>query len=313
MKKLLLFCSLLTATFTPLIAQNVGTKLIREDRIWLYRGYVHGSPQFGYEYQMRFEGTTEINGILYHNLKTENGKGYIYNGPGSEVETVEIPDCISFLIREENGKIYRHAPIGDEAMNNLVIWQNGESEGLLYDFNAETGEYIDIVESQGNIITGYISSTNTVQINGEDCKQYTMQLREAIDYTVIEGIGNISRGCLPYFDTDMIAGSLFPYILPKPCTGQMLSKVYDLNKNVIYENEEGIEWPWEINSVEPTNLDSRTYYSNGSVVAEGMGIAVYDMAGKRVAQGHGSLSTASLQPGVYIVKAGASTLKITVK
>ena len=55
MKKLLLFCSLLTATFTPLIAQNVGTKLIREDRIWLYRGYVHGSPQFGYEYQMRFE------------------------------------------------------------------------------------------------------------------------------------------------------------------------------------------------------------------------------------------------------------------
>lgn len=44
-----------------------------------------------------------------------------------------------------------------------------------------------------------------------------------------------------------------------------------------------------------------------------MGIAVYDMAGKRVAQGHGSLSTASLQPGVYIVKAGASTLKITVK
>ena len=138
MKKLLLFCSLLTATFTPLIAQNVGTKLIREDRIWLYRGYVHGSPQFGYEYQMRFEGTTEINGILYHNLKTENGKGYIYNGPGSEVETVEIPDCISFLIREENGKIYRHAPIGDEAMNNLVIWQNGESEGLLYDFMPET-------------------------------------------------------------------------------------------------------------------------------------------------------------------------------
>lgn len=60
-------------------------------------------------------------------------------------------------------------------------------------------------------------------------------------------------------------------------------------------------------------IPNSRYYSNGSVVAEGMGIAVYDMAGKRVAQGHGSLSTASLQPGVYIVKAGASTLKITVK
>ena len=317
MKKLLLFCSLLTATFTPIIAQNVGTKLIREDRIWQYRGLAGaGHADYGYEYMMKFDGTTEIDGVVYHKLKTFDGAGYRWNGPSSDAVRYEISDAATFLLREENGKVFRHAPLEEYSLSN-VMWAIEENEALIYDFNVEDEDSMTIVDSEGGLIEGIVTHTSSMTVNNDECKSYNLKFDNPdFEYTVIEGIGNINSGCLPYFDIDRISGGSNPSFVPAPCHDQSLSKVFDADGNIIYVNENGIDsWPWELNSVDSIKQGvHEIIYSEAVVtVADGAGIAVYDMAGKRVAQGHGPLSTASLLPGVYIVKAGASTLKITVK
>ncbi len=309
----------ITGTILLFLPSNVFAKalLIDEDRVWLYRVCCAGGPWEGYEFQMKFDGVTKIDGKTYHNLKTINGRGFLYEGPSSQPEVVDIPDGLTFLLREEDGRVYRHAPIEDTNENGPIFWDADESEALLYDFNAMEGDLLTVIDSWGSMVSGSVTDTSVMQIGGEDCRSYVMTLGSSgVDVTVIEGIGNISYGCLPYLDTDMAASGAISGYIPEPCRGSMLSKVFDASGNVIFENENGIpSWPWEETSVVAIGSNSSSvYYSAGIVrAADGAEVAVYDMAGKRVAQGRGSLSTASLQPGVYIVKAAAAAIKITVK
>lgn len=54
--------------------------------------------------------------------------------------------------------------------------------------------------------------------------------------------------------------------------------------------------------------------ANGVITSSVAGIAVYDAAGHKVASSESTeLPTGGLQPGVYIVSAGGSSLKIAVK
>lgn len=54
-------------------------------------------------------------------------------------------------------------------------------------------------------------------------------------------------------------------------------------------------------------------YDGETISAAGRDITVYSIAGVTAASGHGSVATANLAPGIYIVNAGESTKKIAVK
>lgn len=91
----------------------------------------------------------------------------------------------------------------------------------------------------------------------------------------------------------------------------VLRNVKDRSGNIVFEGDAFKLTTDGIGKV--FGNESTLSYINGMITADSADIMVYDMAGKRVAQGRGSLSTASLQPGAYIVKAAANALKITVK
>lgn len=54
-------------------------------------------------------------------------------------------------------------------------------------------------------------------------------------------------------------------------------------------------------------------YNGNAVIAEGEDIVLYDIAGKKIASAHGTLSTAGIAPGIYIATADKKTLKITIR
>ena len=97
-----------------------------------------------------------------------------------------------------------------------------------------------------------------------------------------------------------------------PCTVALLESLTFNNIYPFYTREDFSSAVNGVHGVKSQKTDIS--YSGGVVIAaDGAEVAVYDMAGKRLAQGRGSLSTDNLQPGVYIVKAAAAALKITVK
>lgn len=64
-----------------------------------------------------------------------------------------------------------------------------------------------------------------------------------------------------------------------------------------------------IDNVKKANSTSYRFDGN-SFEADGMQISVYNMAGKQVTAGKDAVSLKSLQPGVYVVKAGKQSIKI---
>lgn len=65
-------------------------------------------------------------------------------------------------------------------------------------------------------------------------------------------------------------------------------------------------------SIDEIGVSSITFDGN-AVIAEGMDIVLYDIAGKKIASAHGTLSTAGIEPGVYVATAGNATLKIAIR
>ena len=131
MKKLLLIISLVIS-----LAAQAYEPLIREGRIWSYDRVRVWDAFPNADVEVTFLGTTEINGIVYHNLVGINH-----------------PDAVISLMREENHKVYRY--IAD----NSYIWEQWQNfmgeegiaryneennchagEILLYDFDCVSGK-----------------------------------------------------------------------------------------------------------------------------------------------------------------------------
>ena len=292
MKKFLLWAVALIPI--PALAQTGST--VREDRIWNYT-LIHSlnfegtststSPNPGFH----FEGTEDVNGKTYMAFRDRHGE-------------------ILALMRQEGNKVYTpvmYKDIWPENIVNEVGYDNLPDEALLYDFDAQPGETYYCASYLSEITLVTVIESYKIEVNGEEYTvqrlEYDWQSGYQNQFTVVEGIGPSEWYLSMPLRSPLVTG-LQTYL--------KIATVSDLYGNVVFSKDDYPTFNTDgIDSV--TDSDSPVTYSNGSVVAEGMGIAVYDMAGKRVAQGYGSLSTASLQPGVYIVKAGASTLKITVK
>ncbi len=277
MRKLLL-TALLLGSVSGALAQTGS--LVREDRVWNYSSEYYWEWNGKYDYKMRFDGVKETDGQTYHKLIVYDGhlSWCDYPDPTPIVTEIETPE--TYLMREEDGKVYLHKDGG-----NNIYWGDFDGhEALLYNFNMEYGSEMEIITAYG-LTSGTVTSTEDVMVDGENCKLYDMYLPEwGTSYTVVEGLGNITWGNLSSFEVDLGTG------------GQSrisLEMVTDLEGNLIYQsnpNDSG-----EFNSVAQTVSPSGITY-DGSMVSSVNGecISLYTLSGKVVATGIGKVSTLGL-------------------
>lgn len=141
MKKItLLLLGLLMITSVSALA-NEYVPLVREGVVWEYVGYYHAWPETGYEkvqlYTLEFNGTTIIDGLLYHNIYRT-----YYDQQGNAKEPY-----LAAYVREE-GKVVTaiENDVHGESINDFFWWDIPET---LYDFNKpmflpDDAEYAEI-------------------------------------------------------------------------------------------------------------------------------------------------------------------------
>ena len=141
MKKItLLLLGLLMMTNASAV-ENEYVPLVREGVVWEYVGYYHAWPEPGYQkvqlYTLEFNGTTIIDGLLYHNIYRT-----YYDQQGNAKEPY-----LAAYVREE-GKVVTaiENDVHGESINDFFWWDIPET---LYDFNnpmflPDDAEYAEI-------------------------------------------------------------------------------------------------------------------------------------------------------------------------
>lgn len=221
-------------------------------------------------------------------------------------------------VTSKDGKLYM--TITDEMREYLQY--DGDAQVMLYDFNAKPGDKYNTFKMEQilgenpfnptfeevNVLeTGYI------EVEHENCRIHKISYGGRED-SIIEGFGSVETGLLPYSNVyDPSNGSY---------SGFRLNRVFNFitnskDEHIIYRHPNYID----VNDLGNTDAVKALFgdklglmsYDRSKIGANGLSIAVYDMSGKIVAEGCGEVSTESLQPGVYVAKSGAQTLKILVK
>ena len=304
-------------------------RLIREDRVWEYV-YSEGInlPTFDVKgevgrqiFRMRFDGTEEHDGHVYHRLKYTGDLTRVVYAPapsGDILECVyseEMPNDndMVYLMREDDGRVY----LLNKGIGNLSeIYPDGVDEIMVYDFNKSAGEsyrfdygvqywnceriwYSDAENGYCNIV-----STETVCVDGDECiKQNIAVMFE--ESSIVEGIGFVQHGTLPFFYVDIRTGLEWV-----DCD---LNRVYDSVGNVIFEGECFDAPMVGIGSVSE-DASPRIKYDGKALQVKspdgtGISLSLLDISGTLMSRvsGNGSVSasTAALSPGVYVAVAEA--------
>lgn len=242
--------SLIISMFIPMLCLG---GIIDENRIWHYTMLAMGSnpaQEATVRFKMKFEGTQEIDGKLYHILKTIESKEFRRKYPNIEWDYYRDIECHSrFYIREESQKVY----IYDRIFGNCFFFEghydndDGANECLLYDFGLNVGEsYVYQMDDRK------INLTLSEQIYHPDCDMivnfFTNYNR---DYVItIDGIGFLTTypgrdlhnrgGCISFLNVMLESGYLSTTSeaewLPVPSlVGLLFNKVTDLDNNTIFE------------------------------------------------------------------------------
>ncbi len=329
-------------------------KLIEEGKTWEYiLSYNTWSWYTFTAFQMHFDGTEVRNGIEYHKLvycgdlttwkscepwvdENERGDDWPERTP---YEITNKPNDITayFLMREEEGKVYlyvrdlidgKNNPDDLFGFDNQYENQEISDEAILYDFTKQSGETIQEVfcnwmehhqiypymPALWDYKDVYIKNISEIDLNGtlsirQDCGEENWMWDW---YSCIEGVGVIDRGFLPFIDCHPVSsngGDGYYY----------LNRLFDDEGNIIYKENMlycDVAKVIELLDVATPTLNLAIERTGDGLRAEGAEITLYDLSGRVITSGYESLSTTSLQPGVYVAKAqsssGLSTLKLKV-
>ncbi len=212
-------------------------EIVREDRIWTYYQEFNAEtePSHDIYVNVRFSGTTEIDGKTYHNC-------YAWR-EGTEFSESDAP-VIAYM-REEDGKVYAYYHYMDnpsilqDILDKYGIdmipdcpatfsWTDTPDrnyERLLFDFNLKEGDELWFNREELDTDKGYmiLEGINDIEFEGENVTEY--KYRNGIwDYNVFRGLGS-PVGLLP-----------FPGAMPL-CyckTGYNLVRVTDLEKDILF-------------------------------------------------------------------------------
>lgn len=273
---------LIFLVFVSLTAQAYEP-LIREDRVWEYYSYddfwrtiTHSLSQY------QFDGTQEINGKTYHQLKLKDMVSWQETSQTSETQTV---DSVAALLREEEGVVYMlvQTPIVMiyDAENQCFVQQKTEEnqEVVIYDFTRiqpddsfyASGNRLHANQtSELNYVCPMITEYSVVEVNeGSAGKIITLQNCGVVgmcvnynfdpveqfgnDYAnvdVMEGIGNIGAGSFLVPETKCVIEFC------NGCLGyNCFNNLYDLEGNVIYKGA-NVQKP--SSGIESVGADAKT-------------------------------------------------------
>ena len=251
---ILIFCFLMASEN---VAFEMSAKcLIREDRVWEYVYASYRGDNHYRLFQVRFDGTEEHNGLIYHRLihtgdivqwigvYDKEIDNIVFTGR----EVVPNDNSHAYLMREEEGRVY----LLNKDMFNIgwPLQSPAPDEFLVYDFNKIAGESYELLSGQWTwneepeeiyYMPCEIISTDTIEVEGV---RVTVQnaLHGIEDFSIIEDIGFVKHGFLPFLYCDMRAHT---YTLD--CD---LNRVYNAEGDIIYR---GLDIDPETVSVEKVN------------------------------------------------------------
>lgn len=249
-----------------LLSRKSENQLVREDRIWTYHNDYCGTvePHKDININIRFSGTTEINGKTYHNC-------YAYK---EENEFSEIDSPIIAYMREEDNKVYAYYQLFDiQDFEENIINQYGidimaigpttrkynceNCERMIFDFNLKKDDILwfnrDKIESD----RAFMTVTDVFETDYEGNIFLTQQYGDprSLNYTAYEGVGSFT-GLLPYPGAESIDYSHSTYCL---------LKMTDLDGNILFANPEYLKFYSGINNTEYTSsvIESRYFDMQG--------------------------------------------------
>ena len=332
-------------TVSSIAASAASVATVREGRVWEYVYEEYGRPSsqdfdgdLNYVmFRMRFDGTEERNGKVYHRLVYDDSiTVWSYDNAddsGFEFKSIRtIPNKITsvYLMREEDSKVYLlydgsyEAEEGIEPGDELLIYDFNcmEGDSYLTDFCMHYWEYSPLWCHGFAAGAGMnIKSSQTVEVEGENALMQTGRItvdsnkypdfEKDIDYVMVEGIGSVTHGCLPFITFDLrTATRYFDY---------NLNRVYNDKGEIIYRGEDIDTTTLSIGRI-AADVGSLSF-ANGTVKAVGaaeVNLTLYDINGSRVATGNATesaeIDTEGLPHGVYIAicksQSGMKTLRI---
>ena len=233
--------------------------MIRYDRVWQCYSTLDGKDYDTYKC-MRFDGTEEINGKIYHRLVTFKKRIMDYDQETGPI-VKQIEDCLEHegYLREEDGKVFTLIEATDNSLSDewgisrgvLYLPETTDpgtnkvySEYLLYDFNMEeNGSYDGISFVTGGAWSNRFAVLNVsyVEIDGEECKMMYVCPEDQLEYHetydtpyssyqgIVEGIGAIGEGCLNYHEFIDWPTRLYAH--------NYFTCLYDMDGNVIYSDD----------------------------------------------------------------------------
>ncbi|MDE5876611.1 MAG: T9SS type A sorting domain-containing protein [Muribaculaceae bacterium] len=220
MRKLFTFIMLLVC----LSQASAYEPFIREDRVW---EYITLSRYYGCEdiiHLMRFDGSVEVNGKLYHRFVNYSSTYYPQGIEYSEgIKSIE--NCSPSYYREEGERVYVLTQNGYPAWSELdaVVEDSSFGEGLIFDFGLSQGEVTsDMIFSEGGEL--YTVTLPDVTVGGESCRSYTFCNPYPFedweeDLSVgnipcyfIEGVGLCEDGILPDVPLDLLIGLRYSFL-----------------------------------------------------------------------------------------------------
>ncbi len=266
--------------------------IIEEGKVWEYAGtYFHPGEDGRVIHYMKFDGTVEVNGHVYHGFGIYNSKfyreilDYEKTERQFELSYEEQRDGPMWFLREEEGKLYG-LTYGLTDWDTLVEIKASESNSLLekeyeygefklYDFTLpengemEFAEWGDLNNCVGILHVHY---SDNVVIDGTSrlVQQFwpsddRMKAPGYVDgFNYIEGIGVTYYGCLPSYGPLEYSGMMYDNSY-SPWKESWLKSVRKSDGTVIYGDDSpvGIE------------LTKAEYANNESG-------AIYDLMGRRV-------------------------------
>lgn len=283
----------------PVSAQTEG--MICQDRVWEYVRTTYSYDGTSTLYQMKFDGTVEVNGHIYHRFVNFSGAKYD-DGMQGEGIPLEESDLRPASYYREEGDITYILMQGDSPAVGDIDPQLDYSETVMMDFSLPEGSVFpdDLYKMWYDSLTLHVHYMDSDDDDVTGTERRYFELYEIADgeniyYKPIfgEGIG-LTTGILPYIELEWTTGMWESFLLSVKQGDEFIYK----DRWYGFDGVEAVEGVMQAPELK-----------DGMVCLPGTAIAIFDIAGRKVAEGVGEVAVSHLPQGMYVAQAGSKTLK----